>query len=277
MEMEIKEKYNNFIQVIEKKEQIEWLNQSNNNGNNDNNTCKCELSSGLESVDENTSKTKVDSEKMNKKESSNDKIKYLDSDSNKNLIYDNNELSLLDDNNYYINNNNITVNNNKNVNKNVKNNYTEYSDITDTKSIKTEFRYLFDTNKNIKIKQDLESNLKTKNELDKMFNKIIKKKVEKFTEEKNNKIKNPNAIYDLNGKINLETQENINSAINYLSDFLEKNVFEESTRGWNMNDNVYILNFDILKNTLSKIKFTNNSNIKLGYFYRDYTNTKIHN
>ena len=56
---------------------------------------------------------------------------------------------------------------------------------------------------------------------------------------------------------------------------MEKYLFEESTRGWNFSENIYIMNFNKLIDNLKKIIFVKDHETKFGFLYRDFTNPKI--
>lgn len=330
MEFEIKQKYNNFIKIIEKKEKVDWLKQNttqpknqqyvttNTNTNTNTNkinkqnsdTCDCEISSGFESVNstvnnehefqfinkpnvnlnQNTnlksdpnseSNTKFNSETNSMTHVNQQKISYFNQKND--FICNKTELSLLDDDNYIgLNNNNYNpmTNNNSNIENNYKlqskNDFSNYSESSDDKTINSEFKYLFN---NIQLSNcpDKNSISNVKENLEKIFDKVIKKKSLSQSQLQNNK-QSSNVqidIYDLN-KIITNENNNINNLLDVLTNFLNKNIFEESTRGWNMENNVFVLNFNILKNVLEKIKYSSKPDIKIGYFYRDFHNSKIY-
>jgi len=104
--------------------------------------------------------------------------------------------------------------------------------------------------------------------------------VQKNIKESENKIKEQHEIkefnpYDLNSNI-FDLYPKDENKFKFLSKFLLKNIFEESTRGWNFDNNIYILNISKLTENLKKVKISNKLNIVLGYFYRDYNNSKIY-
>jgi hypothetical protein len=320
MNLEIKEKYNNFIRVIENKEnkeKIECLRQNINHNhdkyvsdllvydedviitNNKNNQnykfekfslfenknmidCNCEISSGYTSTinkssenksSENKSSENKSSEKINK---SNISTISLKSDEKKNTIgygpnyIKNNyipekDLSLLDD--------DFEIKNLRNKSNNI-----DPDVYDDTNTIKSEFANIFDENliqKN--IDKDENSNLSVKNNLEKIYNKILDKK-EKKNKITNNKINNSNDKninnYELARYLG-DKKKSQDDIIKKLAFFCEKYIFEESTRGWNFISNVYVINFVKLLENLKKIIFEPNTNIVFGFFYRDYLNPKI--
>lgn len=273
MEFEIKEKYDNFIKIIDKKEnELDWLKQNDkynkyiNNSNiyveniiesnnDDCNKCICELSSGYSSFDSkqetnnnNISNNNLDLE-YNELENKDVKVKYINQD---NLIDSSDELSLLNENNIIID---------KNINE-------------ETNSIKSEFKHLFKNN-NL-LKKDLSKNKINQyglgindSNLEDIYKKILKKKIKEKSENKDT------VTYNLDVKI-FENYKSIENKFKFLSNFVEKNIFEESTRGWNLDYNIYILNINKLKENLEKIRLNNNLNIIIGFFYRDYTNPKVY-
>jgi len=268
MNLEIKQKYDNFIKIIENKE---WLEQQhdkkyisnlliynenmdliNSTDNNQiNNECKCEISSGYISFLSNNSKDLSNNSDIISNNSLNkNQINYLN-----NKIDYKDELSLLED-NFIINNNKIE----------------EISD----KTIKSEFKNLFNYNENLsEIKKS--DNTTINNKLEKIFaNTLLKKNIHLNNKKINKNIINKN-IYDLNNYINNEEYITTENLLKNLSKFIEKNLFEESTIGWNNEFNIYIINQDKLINNLKKIIFTKKYEIKLGFIFRDYTNTKVYN
>lgn len=334
MNLEIKQKYDNFIKIIEKKENVDnkekisWLEQNNKYNkyspdlliyNNDviipndnifestnffNNTqsanlskeqiienCECLMSSGYTSDDlskqmsKSKSKSKsVDllsnsldlSNSLNSLNSLNKSNNNINSKTNVNYIINKNinnqDMSLLDD-DFEIDIKNKTQKDSKNI-KNIKNfdqdsNF-NYSNIN---SIKSEFKHIFgiDNNKNLldlEIPGDKNDNFSIKNELEKIYTKELKKR------EKKNNVKKTNN-YDIAKYIN-DDNKNIssNDMLKKLSVFVEKYLFEESTRGWNFTHNLFKINIKKIIDNLTKIIFNKNNTIKIGFFYRDYLNPK---
>lgn len=351
MNLEIKQKYDNFIKIIEKKEKLEWLEQNNshnkyipdllicnedilipidnNNINNfsENNEfihnnydidCECNLSSGYTSsdskiVDESNkvklnesnilyeSTTSSDSNNFNKSinnyqnENENNKSKKNNySFNNINKINRNErdiqEMSLLDDNFAFYNKKIPTIikNDQNSMNyihsidlKNSKDckdsddsiDSMNSMDSTESKnSINSEFKHLFqiDNKKMLNsIDKEKNDNSSTKNKLEQIYKKVIKKK-----EKKNNQNQSEINNYDLGKYLDLTLIKSDEIMLKKLSSFVEKYLFEESTRGWNFNSDVYILNIPKLIDNLKKIIFINNYNIKFGFLYRDYSNPK---
>jgi len=146
MELEVKEKYENFIKIIEKKEEQLWLKQNNSyqdiidfnnyniqdilkneNKNIENNDCICELSSGYSSFnqknDDNLSKDDDNLSKNNDNLSKNEElISNEDSLLDESILSKNNNLkkdSLLED-SVLRNNLNVNYINDKNSLSNLK-------------------------------------------------------------------------------------------------------------------------------------------------------------
>ena len=214
MNLEIKEKYNNFLNIIETKEKEYDYNLQQYNHNTEE-KCECKLSSGYTSINSNKS--------------------------------DNNtKLSLLED--EYI------------INKN----YNEYNDIN---TIKSEFKHIFNDSfkKNI-YKENNEEN----NDVNYNLEEIYKKLLIKEKKIKNNKIN----IYEIKNYLENKNINSINNFLLILSELIE-NLFNESTRGWNTEHNIYILNIEKLIDNIKKIITDKNYKIKIGFLYRDFQNPKI--
>ncbi len=304
MELEIKEKFNNFLKIIEKKEKKEkqeYLKQinipdrfttnpsvheedilktnTNTNTNTNINTniikiqnCECELSSGYSSFyDKNSSelnKKELDIENKENKENkeNEEKINYIRNNDNLDLS----NLSLLED-DYQMQDKNTKI------------------ELKSVHSINSEFKNFFNnidelknhkekSNKNNKLKKKKE-NSEINNNLEKIYNKILLKN------ENTHQINNKKNKYDIENYINNDFRDNIgknnqnktkeDSKIKVLSELIEY-IFIESTRGWDFENNFYILHMDKLKENFKKINFGLNSNLKFGIIYRDFTDTKVH-
>ena len=294
MNIEIKEKFDNFVKIIENKEKIEWLKQQtlpNNkfqipiNSNiiaNNNNDCSCKISSGYSSNTETIKISKhddIDTDNMKSKsvnKSFNDKscekinlknsIKSKNSYSNK---YD--ELSLLED-DYF-----ICVDKNSNTTKNIflDHNPNSPTNKLTTKTIGSEFQNIFTINDNLtkikKIKNNESSEIKDK--LENIYNKIIIK----------NQTINKTHGYKISEYLDLdklETKKTIDYVIKKISELVE-HVFNESIRGWNYEHNLYILQLDKLKENFEKVIFTGISEsyknlIKIGFIYRNFNDPKVY-
>lgn len=318
MNIEIKEKFNNFVKIIENKEKMEWLKQINihnkknqsfqeiqeqmsSNKNDYKNNCSCPISSGYDSESESKlaseskkisnninlcnnnklksssmskskSESKSNSNKSSNKLNSINSIKTKNSSSNK---YD--ELSLLEDdyfigiekhlktsNNNFLDDNQNSVTNNLTINK------------LTTKTIGSEFQNIFLINDNLtkinKIKKNESSEIK--NNLENIYNKIIIK----------NPAQNKSHGYKISEYLNLnklETKKTIDDGIKKISELVEF-VYKESTRGWNYEHNIYILQVDKLKENFEKVIFSDNISepcknlIKIGFIYRNFNEPKVY-
>lgn len=261
MNIEIKEKFNNFVKIIGEKEQLEWLKQNNIDKNQDNEQkCLCEISSGYESINDNI---KIKSPSINSQISS--KIEYMNEMHNNEV----NELSLLED-DYFITNNNLDDTNNHKSLKLSNNSLKNQDQTISTDTIKTEFKNIFKIDDELLDNKMIENSDKseTKHNLEKIYKKVTIKN----TNNDNKK----NYTYKLDYYFSSTdgcsfTHDKIFKKINGFIEYL----FTESTRGWNYEHNIYILNFDKLKENLKKIIFNKNENLKIGYIYRDYSDPKI--
>ena len=344
MNIEIKEKFNNFVKIIENKEKIEWLKQLNvsndkfqksinsteyyNNTNNINNInyindvnytninytnintnaniddCSCQISSGYGSESE----SKKISEKINNlnnddlnnddlnndiksksTKSTNKSIKSVKSakstnksfsskSSNKNYFKKSSskfdELSLLED-DYFIGiDKNKFIDNNKFLDD-AKN---SISNKLTTKTINSEFQNIFlindDLIKNVKINKNESSEIK--NNLENIYNKIIMKNL---IQNKSNGYKISEYL-DLNLN-KLETKKSIDYGIKKISELIE-HIYNESTRGWNYEHNLYILQLERLNENFEKVIFSDGqigpckNLIKIGYIYRNFNEPLIY-
>jgi hypothetical protein len=273
MNLEIKEKYDDFIKIIDKKEKMDkivWLEQYNKHDDNTQNLlinldnvlvnqqnindedCPCNISSGYLS-------TSV----LNEKEK-------------KNL---NNSNTSTISKNYESDSNNFKSNYIKNNIKNVENNLSLLDDDFEIKISKTEvsnqinieqseFKNMFDKFLNKNSEEYKNDDVLIKDNLEQIYNEILIKK-----KKKNNILNKITNNYDLSTY--LENIKSLDEMIKKISIFTEKNIFEESTKGWNFSYNIYIVDFIKLSENLKKIIFPTKSNIKIGFLYRDYLNPKV--
>lgn len=304
MNLEISEKFNNFVKIIENKEQIEWLKQSKKIDKYEQdiqleksepkifiNNCSCEISSGYESDSQvyNSSKKNINnkSDGNNEKKSLNEMIHEKISSKSKYSTTYNDELSLLED-DYFIS----KTENFKQTNKHLQSQpkpqpqpklqqtlpHTN-DDLIKTKSINSEFQNIFMINDNLinfkKTKKNKSSEIKDK--LENIYNKIISKNL------------NPTKSIGFNVSeyidINTINEKTIDNSIKKISELLE-HVYKESVRGWNNEQNLFIIqmgklneNFEkiILINSINSINQTNLINsIRMGYIYRDFNEPKIY-
>lgn len=282
MNLEIKEKYNNFVKIIENREKLEWLKQTNNNlqENKENkefkeqqinpDDCSCNISSVYTSIsNEVESKKSSKSKSKSNKSSINDKIcKKTSSKKSSN----DDELSLLED-DYFINR--INIANSDNLNNFDNSHMSNKSN--NSKTIKTEFQNIFSISNHTLNKKIIKKNgsSEIKDKLENIYNKILVKK-----SQANNKQNNKLTGYDITNYINPQEQidkKTIDFNIKNLTEMIEY-VFAESIRGWNQEHNLYIIQFDKLKENLEKIIFNSNisNDIKFGVIYRDFNEPKTY-
>ena len=279
MNLKIEEKFNNFVNIIENKEKMEWLKQINTTKDNspftkfdgfNENDCSCKISSGLESYsnfnNSTCNKSNINSEKKSMSKHKSSEKGY--------------ELSLLED-DYFIgntfNSNPILTFTNNNLNT-IKNNETNkiknnVSEKIETNHINSEFQNIFLINDNPMISKKIIKNESSeiKGKLENIYNKVIKK---------NNISTKPSGYkisdyIDINNMIN---EKNIDITIKKLSILIEY-AYNESTRGWNYEQNLYILSIEKLKENFEKIIFPNEqcaNLIKMGFIYRDYNENKVY-
>ena len=268
MNLEIRQKYNNFINAIEKyeqKEKPEWIKQCELNEKcNVNNL----LNDGLilthspKNISENTSKKFCEYEPQSNNCECDISCDYSSFDKKTKSISNpehiNNkdcEFSLLKS-NCVINSNSISDD--------------------DINTIKSEFKHLFDTEhkkdkKNKSQKKHKKPELSVDKKLDKIYDKMLLRQNTNDDKKSSDNIKLN--MYDLNNYVEKDYMDNPDKLIGILSNWADTYLFMESTRGWNFDFNVYVLNFSKLKDNLGKILFLNDCNIKFGYIYRDFENT----
>ena len=177
-------------------------------------------------------------------------------------------------------NNNINDNINDNIemiklNKNLEDDFSLLDDnnievinlsVGDDSTIKSEFKSFFNNNKLLK-KINNKKHDKINNTLEKLYNKFS-------TKRNSNHNINQKLNYDLTSIINnYKNINNINNLLKLITNNMKFTIFNESTRGWNYDNNIYILNFEKLKDNFKKINLIN-SNINIGCLYRNYNNNK---
>ena len=273
MNLEIKEKYDDFIKIIDKKEKMEknvWLEQYNKHDDNSQNLlinsenilikqqninaddCPCNISSGYLSTSEINEPEKIN---LNNSNTSSISKNYEDDSYNFKPNY---------------------IKNNK---KNLENNLSLLDDDFDIKICKTsvsnqinieqsEFKNIFDKFINKNSEEYKNDDVLIKDNLEQIYNEILIKK-----NKKNNILNKLTNNYNLS--IYLENIKSVDEMIKKISIFTEKYIFEESTKGWNFSYNIYIVDFIKLSDNLNKIIFPTNSNIKIGFLHRDYLNPKV--
>lgn len=300
MEFNMSLKHNNFINIIDDIDNSIIINT---------NLCICKDTTSSNIFDSNTnsiikeeviSENKIDNNILNENLQNNDIITKnleisiseinketnieIDMDINDNEVNketNNNEIDMYINDNNEINHNEINdneINDNNEINLEL-NNYREISidDIND---------YNYDNSSNIWIhnnplkknvnkmieqniqNDDLDSKQDQIDKLDLIFRKIIKKNSKKNIneeEEFNNKI---NKIYNSNDTMHI---------LKMLSKEINNSIFIESTRGFNIKENINILKIEKLIENLTNFKFLKNDDYSIGFLYRDYLNEKIHN
>jgi len=228
--------------------------------------CSCIISSGYESDSSNNLDINHNQKNINNKSSINEKIKENYSNKSKYSSHNkNDELSLLED-DFFIGN---TYNCDKNTYH--QNNKSNKSNELTTKTIDTEFQNIFLINKNQpQIDKKKNESSEIKNKLENIYNKIIIKN-------QNNNIKlNEFVLESYIGTINPINKMKMDMGIKKISELIEY-VYKESIRGWNHEHNLYILQFDKLKENYEKIVYNNITNsIKMGFIYRDFNEPKVY-
>jgi hypothetical protein len=272
MNTNIEEKFNNFTKIIENKEKMEFIKQINNLSeksednkkmlilNQDN--CSCDISSGYVSESDSNKISEINSDNKNSNnEKTQEKISIKSKHSSNNKDDD---LSLLEDDFF------ICINDdNNNFDINFQNNK---FDEQFSKTIKSEFENIFLINDNFSKTKKIEMNESSviKEKLENIYNKIITR----------NNINNKNLVgynignyIDLNETINIKTVDKNIKKISELVEF----IFKESIRGWNHEQNLYILQIEKLKENLEKITCENILNqFRFGVIYRDFNESKVY-
>ena len=304
MNLEIKEKFNNYVEIIENTEKMYWLKQINNfqekceltqpnkqiiKLNQDN--CSCHISSGFSSDSSKKTNPNMHSSNTNSKKSSiNDKIQEKMCSgtnlSNINTSHKDEELSLLED-DYFIGKTNPD-----NTNHDIMFKSSETKDLT-TKTIGTEFQniFLIDKNKNKnknksksksknKNKKTTNESSEIKNKLEDIYNKIIIKNPNPNEKPNGYKVESYINPTETSGQIKSIKQikqiKPIDILIKKISELVEY-VYEESIRGWNNQSNVYILQIDKLKENFEKVIYDKITiPIKMGFIYRDFNEPKVY-
>ena len=292
MNLEIRQKFDNFVKVIEKKEKEEWLKQTNNHikyipdllvfnpdviSPNDNINiekqnrvtqekelnCECEISDGYSSFEKSIGQEKDLFDKKNK-----DTIE---------ILTNNSENSLESFKINYMGGNKILCENKKNADELslLEDDYildkvdNSVQTDKDAKIIKPELKDKFKIN-------DLRNKRKTKENNSSDIGKKLEKTYDKilFKNEFENKNLQKTNQYELINYL-IKSKDNNQGVLSNLNEFVEF-IFTESTRGWNYDSNIYIFNIEKFKENLNKIIVSQeNSNFKFGLIYRDYSNPKV--
>jgi hypothetical protein len=108
--------------------------------------------------------------------------------------------------------------------------------------------------------------------LEKYYDKAIEKKHKnKETPELNNKNK------DKKEEVIDEKKYKKKDVVKLMLNSVEKKIFEESTRGFNLENSIYKLDIQKLKTNLFNFKIDKDSKCTIGYLYRNFLNPKIYN
>lgn len=163
----------------------------------------------------------------------------------------------------------------------------EKTDLYTNISIKSEFKNLFSIG-DIKLNNTNDEKNNYDEEINDKLENIYKKILTKKNKEQNQNNTQINIANDENNKlmyqlINYMVYENnylnIDLTIKKISELLEF-IFNESTRGWNYEYNVFVFNLEKLKENLGKIIFPKSTQIsneiKFGIIYRDFNEPKAY-
>jgi len=134
-----------------------------------------------------------------------------------------------------------------------------FENIKEIESVDEEFKQFFSKDK--KKRLDIDSKEKQFNKLEKFYDKVIKNKLDN-KKEKSKEID----IHNYKKK----------DLVKILLNKIEKEIYLESTRGYNIEQNIYKLNIDKLKLNLSKFNVSSESKCTVGYLYRNYNDPKAY-
>ncbi len=131
----------------------------------------------------------------------------------------------------------------------------------DHDSVDSEFKELF--REKIRTKPELNSKEKQMKKLNKLF--------EKTVETINTKTKNKEK--EKKKEIQKMTSDEL---VKFLSSELESNIFLNSTKGFNVKEDIYKVRFDKLKTNLIKFTLPDDKLCEIGYLYRNFNNPKVY-
>ncbi len=134
----------------------------------------------------------------------------------------------------------------------------------DTDSVDSEFKELF--KKKINPQPEPNSKEKQMNKLNKLFERTIEKTLKSKTKDSKKDKKQP----DLSAL-------NPDDLLKKVSTDMENLLFLDSTKGFDIKNDIYKLRFDKLKANLTKFNVPQMPNLELGYLYRNYNNPKVYN
>ncbi len=149
-----------------------------------------------------------------------------------------------------------------------------YEPNKDDSSVASEFKQFFSKNRKAKLDdgKEKDNNQKQLEKLEKYYDKAIEKKHKnKETPELNNKNK------DKKEEVIDEKKYKKKDVVKLMLNSVEKKIFEESTRGFNLENSIYKLDIQKLKTNLFNFKIDKDSKCTIGYLYRNFLNPKIYN
>ncbi len=149
-----------------------------------------------------------------------------------------------------------------------------YEPNKDDSSVASEFKQFFSKNRKAKLDdgKEKDNNQKQLEKLEKYYDKAIEKKHKnKETPEINNKNK------DKKEEVIDEKKYKKKDVVKLMLNSVEKKIFEESTRGFNLENSIYKLDMQKLKTNLFNFKIDKDSKCTIGYLYRNFLNPKIYN
>lgn len=262
--MELKKKYNDFINIIDEQPNTtlikkEIINNKKLESSLLSPTIKNDSNFEIlpkSTVNNQTTNSDIINKDCNCYTSTSDSDDFINENIVNNKIYNfqnssfNNENIIEKDNEHVIENNNIIKKDNEHGIENDKN------IIEESENSINEFDMIFDNRFNILENNDLNTMNKQMNNLEAIFNKIVEKKTKDDNNDKNKKNNNL-----LKGDI-----------LKNLCLDIEEKIFLESTRGYNIKENIFKIRIDKLKEKLQNydvpIFYT------IGYIYRDFNNSK---
>lgn len=134
----------------------------------------------------------------------------------------------------------------------------------DHDSIDSEFKELF--RDKIRTKPELDSKEKQMKKLNKLFEKTVETINTKHKEKQKNQEEQITNMKKLSP----------DDFVKLITKQIEKNIFLNSTKGFNIQDDIYKLRFDKLKMNLTKFNIHENTNCDVGYIYRNFNNPKVY-
>jgi hypothetical protein len=142
-------------------------------------------------------------------------------------------------------------------------------------SVASEFKQFFSKNRKAKLDdgKPKDNNQKQLEKLEKYYDKAIEKKHKNKETLDINKNKNK----DKKDEIIDEKKYKKKDVVKLMLNSVEKNIFEESTRGFNIENSIYKLDIQKLKTNLFNFKIDKDSKCTIGYLYRNFLNPKIYN